>query len=181
MQSTYWTVPIAVALLASCSSSSGSSSGPDGGSSSGGGQEAGATCSATAGGGASGSFPCDIGAGEDASSNTTVNLSSPAGDAQLVSILIEFKGDPADRAYSGTDVIDALADFKSADGSTEWQQMSNGGTDSQGSFTLSFSNVGTKVDLGANSKGWQGMHGTYVGTFAAKSGGSGTATLNVTF
>ena len=141
--------------------------------------DAGPKCTATASGGTTGTFACGVGIAQDLYS-TVVNISDSANSS--FSILLQFSGGPALTSYSGATVLNALGDFKSRDGSSEWEQKSDGGSNSEGSFTFTLSDTGPATDLGAGSKGYRNAHGTYVGTFTAKSGAAaGTVTLNITF
>jgi hypothetical protein len=155
-------------LLCGCSSSTNPTDG-----------DAGPKCTATASGGTTSTFACGVGIAQDPHS-TVVNINDSANST--LSILLQFSGGPARTSYSGATVIGALADLKSSDGSREWEQKSDGGSDSEGSFTFTLSDTGPATDLGAGSKIYRNAHGTYVGTFTAKSGAAGgTVTLNITF
>ncbi len=153
-----------VVVLGACSSSGsgGPSSGPspDGGSTAPPGNN---TCAAAAAGGTTETLPCDIGAAL-VDGNTTIDITSPDGSDGM-SILLELAGAPTAKAYDAATVLSALADFKSADKTKEWQQQAANGADIQGTFSLVITDVGATTDLGAGGTGYQGLHGTFTASF----------------
>jgi hypothetical protein len=182
----------AALLFALCLCACSSSSSPPGSTSTGGDGGTGTVvdsgptgCTATAAGGTTGTQPCGVGAAF-INGNTSLQIETP--DQTIgVSIIIEFTGPPTAKTYTAATVINSLGDFKSTDKTTEWQEQCSNGVDTQGTFTLTITDVGTPV---SNGTGYNAMHGTYSGTFdqipidsigTFTEAGVPTATLNITF
>jgi hypothetical protein len=182
MKTTLAPVVSLIALLCcGCSSSSnggttGTGTGTDGGST------GNTTCTATSSGGWSGTIPCTVGGVHSAQGDTShVDISSPDG-SDGISIVIDYQGASTAGTYNAAKVLGSLGDFKSTDKSSEWEEQAANGADTEGTFTLVLSSIGDSTPVGGSGDlGYSAMHGTFTGTFVAKSGGTGTSTLNITF
>lgn len=178
---------LCVCACSSSSSSPGSTStGGDGGAGSGDDGGASTTCTATASGGTTGTLPCAVGAAF-ISGETTMQIASPD-QSDGVSIIIELNGPPTATTYTAATVVSSLGDFKSTDKTTEWEEQAASGADTEGTFTMTITDVGATLNQGAGNTGYQNLHGTFTGTFLQRAignsggdAGSGTANLSVTF